>query len=100
MFAVPFLLTAKGGATGFQAETWDKVGAIAARGIVERARLRFGEHDQVLHRLHGHRGMHDQRIRRGYDERDRREVFLDAERKLRKEAWIDDERLAIDEQRL
>ena len=48
--------------------------ADAARAVVELAGARLGVGDQLLHRLHGHRRVHDQQQRRGIHHRHRREV--------------------------
>ena len=50
--------------------------AIAAGTEAEIAGARFGDHDQLLHRFHRQRGMHDQNVRRRRHQRHRREILL------------------------
>ena len=51
-----------------------KGGALPGRGEIELARPGFRERDQVLHRVHRQRGMHDDKQRPLGDLDDRRKV--------------------------
>ena len=72
----------------------------AARCVVELAGLRFRERDQLLHRFHRQRRMHDEDVRQRREARDRREVAHRVERQLLVQARIDRERRGDHEQRV
>ena len=72
----------------------------AARCVVELARFRFRERDELLHGFHRKRRMHDEDVRQGGEARDRHEIADRIERQLLVQARVDGERGGDAEQRV
>ena len=67
------------------------IAAVAARCVIDRARMRFRERDQFLHVLRRQRGVDDEHMRRRGDHADRREVAQRVVRQLRHQRLLNGE---------
>ena len=67
--------------------------------VVELSRARFRESDQLAHRFHRQRGMHDQNIRQRCPEGDRDEIAQRVIRRLRVKDFVDHYRACCHQQR-